>query len=64
MAASIDELLKALSSPTKASNKTLENNASTWSRIGKKDSFDELGLEKSELESFLKEWCENNPYSF
>jgi hypothetical protein len=55
----IDDLLHALQNPTKAS---LENSREVWSRIGKGDSFSELGLEPSELESFLKEWVEENPY--
>jgi hypothetical protein len=56
----IDDLLNALQNPTKAS---LENSREVWSRIGRRDSFPELGLEPSELESFLKEFVESNPYS-
>ena len=61
MALSIDDLLNSLQNPEKTS--TLENNKDTWSRIQSKDSFSELGLEGSELESFLKEWIGDNPYS-
>jgi hypothetical protein len=56
----IDDLLKALQSPKTAS---LENSREVWARIGRRDSFPELGLEPSELESFLKEFVESNPYS-
>lgn len=42
MTVTIDELLNALQNPDKV---TLENNKDTWSRIGNKDSFEELGLE-------------------
>jgi len=56
----IDDLLNSLQNPNKP---TLENNKDTWSRIGKKDSFSELGLEGSELDKFLEEWIAENPYS-
>jgi hypothetical protein len=62
----IDELLKALSNPNKPSNNTsgkLENNKNTWTRIGDRDKFSELGLEESELALFLAEWIEENPYN-
>jgi hypothetical protein len=59
--ASIDELLESLQNPNKGT--TLDNNKSTWERIGNKDTFDELGMSSSELESFLKEWTDNNPYN-
>ena len=58
----IDDLLNSLQNPSQ-SKKTLENNADTWRRIANKDSFSELELPSSELESFLKEWISNNPYS-
>ena len=60
MSLSIDDLLNSLQNPNK---KTLENNAETWRRIGNKDDFAELGLSSSELESFLKEFIEENPYN-
>ena len=56
----IDDLLNSLQNPKKIS---LENSKETWRRIGQKDSFSELGLEPSELEDFLKEFTENNPYN-
>ena len=59
--ASIDELLESLQNPNKGTG--LENNKATWERIGNKDTFDELGMSSSELESFLKEWTDNNPYN-
>lgn len=62
--ATIEELLQALQNPNKDSNKTtLENNKETWKRIGQKDSFSELGLEPSELDSFLQDWMTENPYN-
>ena len=61
MALSIDDLLNSLQNPEKAIN--LQNNKDTWSRIAKKDSFSELGLAGSDLESFLKEWLSDNPYN-
>lgn len=56
---SIDDLLQALQNPDKVE---LENNEDTWSRIGRKDDFSELGLEKGELEDFLTEWIGENDY--
>jgi hypothetical protein len=61
MAVSIDELLQALQNPDKTG--TLENTKETWRRIGNKDNFEELGLEGSELDSFLAEWTSENPYN-
>ena len=62
MELTIDDLLNALQNPDKA-NMSLENNSETWSRIGNKDKFSELGLENSELNDFLKEWMSDNPYN-
>jgi len=56
----IDDLLNSLQNPNK--EKILPNNSDTWYRIGNGDAFEELGLNSSELNDFLKEWCENNPY--
>jgi len=61
MELTIDDLLNALQNPEKAV--LLENNSETWSRIGNKDKFSELGLEDSELNDFLKEWISDNPYN-
>lgn len=61
MTLSIDELLRALQNPEKTV--ALENSKETWSRIGNKDSFEELGLEPSELDSFLEEWIGENEYN-
>jgi hypothetical protein len=58
----IDDLLRALHNPNK-DKKTLKNTRETWERIGRKDSFDELGLESSELEDFLNDWISSNEYS-
>jgi hypothetical protein len=58
----IDELLKSLQNPNKTNGK-LQNTRETWERIGNKDSFSELGLEPSELDSFLKDFVKDNPYS-
>lgn len=57
-----EELLAALKNPNKPTN-TLENTKETWKRIGAGDKFEELGLEPSELDSFLKEFTTNNPYN-
>ena len=62
MVYTIEDLLNSLENPEKP-DLTLPNNKDTWGRIGKGDSFSELGLEASELDSFLTEWCEANPYS-
>ena len=62
MALTIDDLLNSLQNPEKTSSK-LENSKSTWERIGRKDSFSELGMKSSELESFLQEWVKENPYN-
>lgn len=61
MTYTIKDLLEALQSPI-TNSPHLANNAETWSRIGNRDSFDELGLTPSELDDFLKEWIEDNPY--
>ena len=61
MELTIDDLLNALQNPEKAVQ--LENNSETWSRIGNKDKFSELGLEDSELNDFLKEWIADNDYN-
>ena len=59
----IEMLLNALQNPEKPDKATLENNKETWRRIGDKDNFSELGLESGELDEFLKEWIEENPYN-
>lgn len=61
--ATINELLKSLQYNVSENKKTLENNKETWERIGNRDSFSELGLESSELDSFLKQWVKDNPYN-
>ena len=61
MTATIDDLLNALQNPNSESK--LENTRETWERIGNKDKFSELGLDDGELEAFLKEWIDENPYS-
>lgn len=63
MTATIDDLLNALQNPDAVSNGTLENSSDTWRRIGSRDNFTELGLEGSELDSFLSEWTADNPYN-
>jgi hypothetical protein len=62
MALTLDELLNSLKNPAEFNGK-LENTAATWARIGSKDSFTELGMEKTELNDFLTEWAKDNPYS-
>jgi hypothetical protein len=63
MKMSIEELLGSLRNPDKATSKLNGSPRDTWSRIGNGDKFAELGLEKSDLDDFLKEWVENNPYN-
>lgn len=58
----IEDLLNSLENPD-TSVKTLGNTIDTWTRIGNKDTFDELGLEPSELDSFLEDWRANNDYN-
>jgi hypothetical protein len=67
----INDLLSALKNPAsidenlKADLPSLANTADTWARIGQKDSTlaSDIGIEESELNDFLKEWVEDNPYS-
>lgn len=59
--ASIEDLLKLLQQ-SHANEKSLPNTKDTWRRIGEEDSFSELGLKRSELEEFLKDWMDQNPY--
>ncbi len=59
----IDDLLKSLQNPNTIPKVELTGSKDTWSRIGKRDSFSELGLEGTALDDFLKEWVDNNPYN-
>ena len=63
----LDELLGSmltLNEDIKEGERSLPNNAETWSRIGSGDSFSELGFkDDNEKEAFLKEWTKNNEYS-
>ena len=61
MTVTIEDMLNALQNPNQPSK--LDNTRETWERIGNKDKFSELGLDDGELEQFLKEWIDNNPYS-
>jgi hypothetical protein len=56
----IDDLLNALENPEKI---TLENTLETWKRIANDDQFEELGLDKGDLEEFLQEWMADNDYN-
>jgi|TARA_R110000851_G_scaffold287804_1_gene441866 arsenate reductase-like glutaredoxin family protein len=58
----IEELLKALNT-TETGLRELMNSKETWERIGNDDAFSELGLTEGELEEFLQEWIDNNPYT-
>lgn len=53
-------LLKSLKETVAGNKSTLENSADTWSRIGRGDSFADLGFESEEA---LKEWINLNPYA-
>jgi hypothetical protein len=67
----IDDLLKALKNPdtidddVKAEKGSLANTIDTWHRIGAKDATlaTDIGIDESELNDFLKEWVEDNPYN-
>ena len=61
MALTIDDLLNSLQSPNKTNK--LENTKDTWKRIQAGDKFEELGIQSSELDGFLKDWISSNPYS-
>ena len=61
MTVTIEDMLNALQNPNQPNK--LDNTRETWERIGNKDRFEELGLEGSDLDEFLKEWIDNNPYS-
>ena len=61
MTVTIEDMLNALQNPNQPSK--LDNTRETWERIGNKDKFEELGLEGSDLDEFLKEWIDSNPYS-
>lgn len=63
MALTIEDLLKALKNPAEEEKKRLENTKDTWSRIGSGDSFAELGLEPTDLQTFLAEFINDNPYN-
>ena len=58
----IDDLLEALKNPQ---HSDLENNKDTWYRIGERDRTiaADIGIEESELDSFLKDWIKDNPYN-
>lgn len=59
----IDDLLSALQNPSYQGTAELANTKATWERIGNGDKFEELGLEPSALDDFLKEWVVDNPYN-
>lgn len=67
----IDDLLAALKDPNaiddnlKANPGSLANSKEIWERIGRKDATlaTEIGIDQSELNDFLKEWIEDNPYT-
>ncbi len=62
----LTDLLRTLQDKPSGKNQkgSLSNTKETWERIGKKDSFAELGLKGSELQDFLAEWIKDNPYNF
>lgn len=57
---SIEDLLRSLQYPDKSK---VNDSGISWQRIANRDPFLELGLQGSELDSFLKSWIESNPYS-
>lgn len=58
----ISDLLRELQENS-YQQKTLENNAETWGRIGENDDFPELNLSSSDLTNFLNQWIKENSYS-
>ena len=61
--ASLKDMLNALQSPIDAIKSKLANTFDTWSKIGSKTIYDELEGDQSEMDAFLNEWIEENPYS-
>lgn len=53
-------LLKSLKETVAGNKSNLENSVDTWSRIGRGDSFADLGFDSEEA---LKEWIAGNPYA-
>ena len=60
---SFADLLNALQSPVDATKTKLANILETWSKIGNKTIFAELEGDQSEMDAFLTEWLEENPYN-
>lgn len=60
MALSIDDLLNTLKDPNRGLSGSVKE---IWSRIAKRDKFDELDGDSKEKEEIIKEWIEANPYS-
>jgi len=59
----IKDLLASLQADDNSgSSGNLANTKENWAKIKNKE-FSDLGLEGSELDAFLSEWIENNPYS-
>lgn len=58
----IEDLLRSLQSDDNSGNGTMANTKANWAKIKNKE-FSDLGVEGSELDAFLSEWIENNPYS-
>ena len=59
----MEDLFNALKNPEKVEKGDLPNIKATWERLGNKDKFEELGLDGTELDEFLKEWVDQNPYA-
>lgn len=68
----IDELLNALKNPNEIDDNLLRdvsrglpNTRETWERIGNMDPTiaADVGIDKSELANFIKEWVAENPYN-
>ena len=58
----LNKLMEESETGVPANGKTLPNTTDTWRRIGEKDGFQELGLEKSALAKFLSDWTADNDY--
>jgi hypothetical protein len=64
----IDDLLNSLQDPSteEQKRKGLKNDHDTWTMIGERD-FEGIavkaGIDEEEVNDFLKEWVEDNPYA-
>lgn len=53
-------LLKSLKETVEGNKSVLENSSENWARIGRGESFTDLGFDSEEA---LREWVQENPYA-